>query len=298
MFVRLHDNFPLIVKIWMPFQRCLSKFSKKWEIRNSIISYFATFILLSYVKILNVSFDLLLPTTLYNKHGKAVKTVLYYDGQIEVFGPEHTPFAILAICMTLTFNIFPLVLLALYPCHCFQKVLNCMKLRNRWLHALMDAFQGCYHNRYYAALFVLLRLVNLMLFSLTLNLLYYFLVSILLILYAFMIAFLKPYRNKIYNFIDALLLMVVAFGYLMIPMYIETIQLNTKYLKAPLWTAVILFGYVFLHGSATLVYILSPRGMFQRFSRLLSHQNSHEEGEEPFPHRFNHMRSKEYGSLA
>ena len=297
-FVRLHDSFPLIVKIWMPFQLCLSKFSRKWDIRNSIISYFATFILLSYVKILNVSFDLLLPTTLYDVHGKAVKTVLYYDGQIEVFGSKHIPFAILAILMTFTFNIFPLVLLTVYPCQCFQKVLNCMKLRNRWLHTLMDAFQGCYHNRYFAALFVLLRLINLMLFSLTLNLFYYFLISILITLYAFVIAFLKPYRNKTYNFLDVLLLLVVAIAYLMLPMYIETIQLNKKYLKAPLWTAGILFGYVFLYGSVTLVYILSPRGMFQRFSRFLSHQNTHEEEEEPFPHRFSHMGSREYGSSA
>ena len=62
-FVLLHDRFSLVVKIWSPFQWCLSKFHRNWEIRNSIVGYFATFILLSYIKILNVSFDLPHSTT-------------------------------------------------------------------------------------------------------------------------------------------------------------------------------------------------------------------------------------------
>ena len=69
------------------------------------------------MKCLYTSFAFLFPVNVYNIHGRVLsKQYFFYDGTVEYFGPEHLPFAILAIAAVLVFNIFPLLLLILYPC--------------------------------------------------------------------------------------------------------------------------------------------------------------------------------------
>ena len=51
--IELHAcNFIFIVWIWRPFHRCFACFRQQWDIRTSIIDAFATFILLSNIKLL------------------------------------------------------------------------------------------------------------------------------------------------------------------------------------------------------------------------------------------------------
>ena len=70
----LHDhNFRLIVWLWKPFHRCFVCFRREWNIKNSLIDAFCTFLLLSYFKFLSVSFDLLVPVSVFNVHGETSK---------------------------------------------------------------------------------------------------------------------------------------------------------------------------------------------------------------------------------
>ncbi len=133
---------------------------EEWSIRGSLVKAFSTFLVLSYVKILNVSSDLLTPVWAFTVHGNALnRSFLYSDGEIVYFGEEHLPFAILASTMLLIFNIIPMVLLLLYPCCCFQKCLNKCCCKMHVLHMIMeDNFQGCYQHqpkdsRYFAGLY-------------------------------------------------------------------------------------------------------------------------------------------------
>ena len=60
--VLLYDrNVHLVVCLWKPFVPLFIRFRRQWNIRNSLVDTFATFLLLSYVKILSVSVDLLMP---------------------------------------------------------------------------------------------------------------------------------------------------------------------------------------------------------------------------------------------
>ena len=63
----------VLVWLWRPFHRCCVRFSRAMDIQSSIIKAFATFLLLSYVKLLNTILDILLPIQLYhinpNIHG-------------------------------------------------------------------------------------------------------------------------------------------------------------------------------------------------------------------------------------
>ena len=56
-------NLRIISVMCRPFYRCTEHFRSQWDVRTSIVEAFATFLLLSYVKLLSVSFDLLIPTT-------------------------------------------------------------------------------------------------------------------------------------------------------------------------------------------------------------------------------------------
>ena len=120
--VELHDHdFKIIVCFWKPFHKCFTHLRRKWNIKLSLINAFATFLLLSFVKFSSVSFDLLLPTRVFNIHGEQLSIYLFYDGTTKYFGKEHLPYyGILAVAVLLVFNIFPLLLLCLYPCRCFH----------------------------------------------------------------------------------------------------------------------------------------------------------------------------------
>jgi len=182
-FVELHDcGCRLTLCLWKPFHHFFSHFRRQWDIRTSLVDAFATLLLLSYVKLLSVSIDLLVPTIVYDIHGKPLPNMyLYYDGSTKYFGREHLPFGITACLVLLIFIIFPLLLLSLYPCHCFQRGLNKLGLRCGTLHIFMDSFQGCYKNgtsgtrdcRYFAGFYLLIRIALMGVYALTHSIIYY-----------------------------------------------------------------------------------------------------------------------------
>ena len=159
----------MVVCVWKPFNVCFVRFRRRWDPKGSVINAFATFLLLSYSKMLTVSYSLLAPTELYNNRGERVgPAMLYFDASIEYFSRKHLLFAVLAICVLLVFVFVPLLLLLLYPMRSFQRCLGyCTRIRWQFLHTFTDAFQGCYKNgtndtrdyRYFAGLYLFFRIV-------------------------------------------------------------------------------------------------------------------------------------------
>ena len=107
-----------------------------------MVNVFSTFPLFSYVKLLGVSFTLLMPTTLYDIHGHIIGYFLYHDASIWYFGPEHLPYGVTAIVVLLAFVIVPTLFLAIYPFKWFQKCLNCLRIRNPAIHTFADCYLG------------------------------------------------------------------------------------------------------------------------------------------------------------
>ena len=124
MLFKLHVRFKVVQLFFKPIGWLFTHFNHQWNASTSLIEAFATFILLSYVKVINTSFDILMPTQLYNVSGQ-VGLYTYYNGSMDYFGHDHLPYAVLAIFMFIIFNIVPFLLLCLYPCQCFQSCLNC-----------------------------------------------------------------------------------------------------------------------------------------------------------------------------
>ena len=219
--IELHaHNFRLIVWIWRPFHRCFARFRQQWDIKTSIVDAFATFLLLSNIKLLSVSFDLLTPTSVYNINGSVVGIYLYYDASIEYFGKKHLPYAILALFVVLIFILFPILLLLLYPMRCFQRCLGCCRVRWHALHIFIDAFQGCYKDgtngtrdcRYFAGVYLLVRLILFFLIAVTRNAALYALAIFLFVNVAILLAIVQPYKTElaVYNVVDLVLVLTMV----------------------------------------------------------------------------------------
>ena len=149
--------------------------------------------------------------------------MLYYDGTVEYFGRQHLPYALLAVSIFILFTLFPNLLLCLYPCRCFQKVLNRYHLRSQALHAFMDTFQGCFKDgtqgttdcRYFASLLLAARMgVYFAMGFSEVSFIYSIRLTTFLFLVVILLTIFHPYKIMLYNKLDAffLLLLIAASG--------------------------------------------------------------------------------------
>jgi len=223
--VALHDRYSLVVAVWRPIQIVLTRIRKEWNIRGSLVEAFGTFLVLSYIKILNVSFDLLTPVNLYRSDGS--HTVhLFNAGEIVYFSREHLPFAILAMVMLIIFNITPVLILLCYPCH-FCPRMNDYISRSETLSTFLVAFQNCYHAkpriyRYYSAVYFIARILILLTFALIHNFTYIPMTGFYFLLLCLLVTFTRPYKQDKFTDIDGLFFLLYGFCYflLLIHMYI------------------------------------------------------------------------------
>ena len=112
MIIKLYDSHVHCMTVmWRPFRALLAMVRESMDIRTSIIDSFATFFLLSYIKVLSVTSDLLIPTRIY-KLGSNISTLgVYYSPTVVYFGDEHLPYAVLPLLFRLMiFIIFTLTL--------------------------------------------------------------------------------------------------------------------------------------------------------------------------------------------
>ena len=218
--VLLYDhNVRLVVFICKPFAFLFIRFRRQWNIRTSLVDAFATFLLLSYVKILSVSVELLLPVVLYDQNGDQLQQFYVYNqGDVAYFSSHHLPYACLALFFLLTFTLLPMALLFLYPCSCFQVCLNRTGLSCQSLHIFMDSFQGHFriegHDcRYFSAVYLLLRIFVYMFIALTYETVSFAYTTAIIATVALSVALIQPYRKYIHSIVDAVLLTTTALLY-------------------------------------------------------------------------------------
>ena len=144
--ISLYDRkFKAVIFVSKPVVSLVKKFDLAIDLKKSAIDAFATFMLLSNVKFLSVSFDLLCPVKVTNSEDDSHEWALFYDTSVSYFGSVHLPYAILAILVLLLFVLVPIAILILYPFAFFQKFLTLFPHRFRLvLFVFLDSFQGCY----------------------------------------------------------------------------------------------------------------------------------------------------------
>ena len=124
----------LVVYTTRPVHRLLARFWQKFKIQPSLIDTYAGLLLLAYMRFLAVSVKLLLFMRMDH-------------GSFHHFTPIlPVPLVIIPILCLLVFVILPMAVLLLYPFKIFQRCLTWCRLDRPGLHALMDAYQGCFKN--------------------------------------------------------------------------------------------------------------------------------------------------------
>ena len=209
--VRLHYyNCRLVVWMWKPFISCFARCRRQWDIQNSLVDAFATFILLSYVKFLSVSFDILTPASVWDVHGNLQHWVLYYDGSVEYLGREHIPYVLLADSVLMIFTILPILVLCIYPYQCSQRFMNRYNINSPALNKFMDTFQGYYKDgtngtkdcRCFAAMFLILRVLISLSLVAFINTLGTILIILVMLSYIIIFSICQPYKKKLYGILD------------------------------------------------------------------------------------------------
>ena len=244
--IELHDrDCRLVQRLWGIVGKCLKCLRRNRCVnlnhKSSIIRYFSTFLLLSYTKVMFVSYNLLAATYVFKSNGEPLNGHrLFYNASIQYLSSEHLPYFVLASIMLFVFNILPLLLLLIYPTRIFQKGLGCCRCVN-WhpLRAFADKFQGCYKDgtnrtcdyRYFAGIYLLIRIFFHLHVVVNSNRSIFF-SQVILLISAAMFGILRPYKNDLYNRLDCTLLSVFALGevYLMFNKYITGLPVTLLYI--------------------------------------------------------------------
>ena len=230
-------NVRVVVRLCRPFVSFFIKFRREWNIRYSLVDAFATFLLLSYVKILSVSIDILLPTLFYRYHHNPEPLVSpFWQANVPYFGSNHFPFACLAVFFLLTFTLLPMLLLLLYPCSCFQVCLNRTGCHCQALHIFMDAFQGHYKNgtdgthdlRYFSGIYLLIRGLVYLSTALAYHISSYGYTTLVLFGFTAIFASARPFKKFRYNLSDVYYLSITAMLYVSLIPFSFDIKLVTQ----------------------------------------------------------------------
>jgi hypothetical protein len=219
--VKLYDRFQLVSWLCRPFYRCFHTFKREWDINSSLIRAFTTFYLLSYVKVITVTADIVAPVAFQNGRGNFTEHFFFYDASIPYLGEQHRPYAISAVVFATVYNILPFLLLCMYPWGLFHRALNKTGCRCHTLHAFMDAMLGAYSHkprerRYFGALFLFIRVLHVAAITVLHTYTYFSFASYIMIMTIILVATLQPYKNKWHNRVDIILFSAAAHAYLMI----------------------------------------------------------------------------------
>ena len=227
--IELYDhNFKIVIVLSLPLRKLYHYFHGRWNPKQSILSTFATFLLLSYSKLLFVSCSFLVAVQSYNITGDLVpdSTVLLHDPSVPYFKSKHIPYIIIALSIITIFIIFPPIFLLLYPTHLFRRLLTCCGFR-RWdiLHMIMDTFQGWYKDgtegtydyRPLSALYMILRVALVGEYLTVIGLSPYsnggikwFVTGLLLVLLGTSFLIIKPYKKHWMNVTDGFILIIIG----------------------------------------------------------------------------------------
>ena len=216
MLIEMHaHNCRLLVWVWRPFHKYFVRITRHVNPQTSLIDAFVVTLILSYSRLLFVSFDLIHPVRLYLPSGEAAQGVVYHDGSLDYFSIQHLPYGILGITVLVVFNVLPMVFLCVYPTKAFQKLLGRSGLKRTAgvLHTFADTFQGCYKNgtdgtrdyRYFAGFYFFLRIIVCIGHVAGGAVAIWMVPGSILLVTALLFANLRPYRCNFHNTLDSLL---------------------------------------------------------------------------------------------
>ena len=237
--IKLHNwNFRPVVYCWKPFLICFLRFRRSVDRNTSVIDAFVTFIVLSYWKLLYIVWLFLGSQPLYNGRGEKLNTsVMFSSTSTLFFHKEHLPLAIFSIFVSLTFIAIPPIVLTFYQATFFQRCLTRCKINTQALRTFVEAFQGCYKDgtngtrdcRWFAGFYFILRIVATVIYYTQLNVGNFHIIREFVLLYGFtalLFALVQPYKERMYNVIDAVMFGLLSTGFYLYQWNMESIAVD------------------------------------------------------------------------
>ena len=248
-------GFKPIICISKNTRRCSTRFKLNWDEKNTIVDVFATFLVLSYSKLLSQSLTIFGPSTTQVAYssGDLSEISTSVDVGIDYFGKNHLPFAIIAILIFIFFVILPALILALYPFKAFRTLLTKLRLlgsHKAAFHLFVEKFYSCYRTsldggkdmRSFASLYFFLRCILVFihqsvfeLFGLSgpdvddLQVITLLLRALLIGSVTILIATVRPYKEAYMNIIDTLILSMMTLLTLFLLVYLfSTSNVDSK----------------------------------------------------------------------
>ena len=283
--VELHGyGFRPVLAIWRPFHCISARFRRGCNIQTSIVDAFVTFFILSTTKMFSVSYDLLIPTRLYNASGESVGLRLFYDPNIVYMGRQHLKYALLAIAVFSLFILFPLVLLIVSPLHCVEKYIV---VRARVVKEFLKSFQRYYkdgkngttNHRWYASFYHVIFFFTFLTYSLTLSIFAYHFLVFVSVSAAIVVLTAEPYKEEYanYNIVDALVFLNLALFCLSMSIFSGLLNRVSLYLTT---------GVILSVGTVPVAYIAAVV-IFWIWKRFCAREDWRV-AEDSLPHRLTH----------
>ena len=225
LFIHLHSrDVQIIVLLWKPFHKLFRLIKEDWDLEGSVVKAFATFFMISFLKILNVTVDLLIYTEKYvlplGEQTFQVTYVPYYDASVEYMRKNHLYYGVTALIVGALFVILPLVFLVIYPMGCFQRCLNFIGIQRRGLDILVNCYQGYYKDgtdgtrdyRCFSITFFLIQITIFSIFILSKSVYCFPLGALITMIFVFIVLAVQPYKEqfKAYSTIDAFMLLIIG----------------------------------------------------------------------------------------
>ena len=228
-YVTILFAFMLVIAVALCIEYCTccnklcTAVKKKMTATTSVLHGLSAFTVICYAKCIQTSFFILRQTTLQGAGLKKGPSVTFYGG-IDYLQGKHIPYAIPAILSLGTIAVIPPLLLLVYPstlkvlelCRLSEHRLVTAILRVTRINTLMpmfDVFQGCFKDnfRFFSGLYFFYRMAILAPYAFSDSPFQYAIIAELLLLVMLgthLIA--QPYKLKVHNVIDGLLLLDLA----------------------------------------------------------------------------------------
>ena len=209
---------------------CCSKYLKPIKtIKVSVLHGLSAFFVISYAECVRVSLFILRKSNLIGAGGTYGPSVAYFGG-IKYFENEHTLYAIISIFTLFLIGFVPCFVLLFYPsflhllqlCKLSENKMVLYALRVTRINSLMpmfDIFQGGFKDRcrFFAGLYFFYRIVILVPFSFSSDVLVYGLISeLFFFLMLSTHSVIQPYKERKHNVYDSLLfsnlILITGFG--------------------------------------------------------------------------------------
>ena len=198
---------------------CCVRFRHQLDIRTSLVDAFGTFFSLSFVKFLSTTVDMLASTKVWESNSSTTTPRLYFQGSTEPVSKEHIVYFVMAIVGAVLGTLLPLFLLLVYSFPRAQIFLDIIpRSLQQLLYPFMDNIMACYkdgtngtkNRRYFAVVYHFALLLLASCFLTAKNTVVLGWTAFVCILIGMLVAVVQPYKSKVYNTVDTILILSVG----------------------------------------------------------------------------------------